>query len=373
MEPQFNRKPCLILEATELLYVFVNQLSPRMLTADGPYCIPPAEVSAFMEEVCGSLSPEEPTLHYYFQKYQLLEQSGATCLARLMVFSFVNLNESDPGLSFQALCDAWDRLRQGGYYFTSCSEYGLSMYAPRDSSTVPFAHGLWKLPLPLPCKEQLMEVFSDFPRHTKRLAALMKPVMERLGSALAPWVDRAEPLIRQWEATLQDQDLAQFLQTHMLIQTDYPLDSATASLLFFMPNLTPGLVDEKRRLTRFCIGVNIQPQKGIAMSKLEEWEYTAMRLLGSPARMEMMNAMRQRPMTSRELSQELGLHLGTVTRDIRNMHNARLLNMKLGGSRPHYSVNFDTIRALAQRLLDMCRAPNTTESEEAPVKHTAPQ
>ena len=344
MELQFNRKPCLILEATELLYVFVNQLSPRMLTADGPYCIPPAEVSAIMEEVCGSLSPEEPTLHYYFQKYQLLEQSGATCLARLMVFSFVNLNE-----------------------------YGLSMYAPRDSSTVPFAHGLWKLPLPLPCKEQLMEVFSDFPRHTKRLAALMKPVMERLGSALAPWVDRAEPLIRQWEATLQDQDLAQFLQTHMLIQTDYPLDSATASLLFFMPNLTPGLVDEKRRLTRFCIGVNIQPQKGIAMSKLEEWEYTAMRLLGSPARMEMMNAMRQRPMTSRELSQELGLHLGTVTRDIRNMHNARLLNMKLGGSRPHYSVNFDTIRALAQRLLDMCPAPKTTESEEAPVKHTAPQ
>ena len=170
-------------------------------------------------------------------------------------------------------------------------------------------------------------------------------------------MDRAEPLIRQWEATLRDQDLAQFLQTHMLIQTDYPLDSATASLLFFMPNLTPGLVDEKRRLTRFCIGVNIQPQKGIAMSKLEEWEYTAMRLLGSPARMEMMNAMRQRPMTSRELSQELGLHLGTVTRDIRNMHNARLLNMKLGGSRPHYSVNFDTIRALAQRLLDMCPAP----------------
>ena len=91
-----------------------------------------------------------------------------------------------------------------------------------------------------------MEIFSDFPRHTKRLAALMKPVMERLGSALAPWVERAEPLIRQWEATLQDQDLALFLQTHMLIQTDYPLDSATASLLFFMPNLTPGLVDEKK-------------------------------------------------------------------------------------------------------------------------------
>lgn len=108
MELQFNREPCLILEATELLYVFVNQLSPRMLTADGPYCIPPAEVSAMIEEICGSLSPEEPTLRYYFQKYQLLEQAGDTCLARLMVFSFVNLNESDPDRSFQALCDTWD-------------------------------------------------------------------------------------------------------------------------------------------------------------------------------------------------------------------------------------------------------------------------
>lgn len=91
----------------------------------------------------------------------------------------------------------------------------------------------------------------------------MKPVMERLGSALVPWVDRAEPLIRQWEKTLQDQDLARFLQTYMLIQTNHPLDSATASLLFFLPNLTPGLVDEKRNLTRFCIGVNIQPQTAL--------------------------------------------------------------------------------------------------------------
>ena len=134
MELQFNRKPCLILEATELLYVFVNQLSPRMLTADGPYCIPPAEVSAIMEEVCGSLSPEEPTLHYYFQKYQLLEQSGATCLARLMVFSFVNLNESDPGLSFQALCDAWKpgwwKRRWPLRNFTKCPSPTAALWTP---------------------------------------------------------------------------------------------------------------------------------------------------------------------------------------------------------------------------------------------------
>ena len=363
MELQFNREPCLILEATELLYVFVNQLSPRMLTADGPYCIPPAEVSAIMEKVCSGLSLEDPTLRYYFQKYPLLEQTGFTCLARLMIFSFVNLSESDPDRSFQALCDAWDRLRRDGYYFIRCSEYGLSLYTLSDSEPVPFAHGLWQLSLPLPFKERLMEVFSDFPRHVERLAALMKPVMEQLASALAPWIDRAEPLIRQWEQTLRDQELSRFLQTQMLVQTEVTLQRAVTSLLFFLPNQTPGAIDAEKGMTRFCIGVNMQPQDGIAPSKPESWKYAAMRLLGSPARMEILNAIREKPMTFRELAQELGLHLGTVTRDMRNMRDSRLVIMQLGGSRPHYSVNYDTIRTLGQWLLDMCPAPSPAEED----------
>ncbi len=121
-----------------------------------------------MEEVCSGLSLEDPTLRYYFQKYPLLEQTGFTCLARLMIFSFVNLSESDPDRSFQVLCDTWERLRRDGYYFIRCSEYGLSLYTLSDSELMPFAHGLWQLSLPLPFKERLMEVFSDFPAHPLR-------------------------------------------------------------------------------------------------------------------------------------------------------------------------------------------------------------
>ncbi len=180
-------------------------------------------------------------LHYYFQKYQLLEQSGATCLARLMVFSFVNLNESDPDLSFQALCDAWDRLRQGDTISPAAVSTASACMLPGTPVLSPLPTDSGSCPCPCPVKEQLDgDIFRLPPPHKTAGSP------DEAGDGTArlcpgPWVERAEPLIRQWEATLQDQDLALFLQTHMLIQTDYPLDSATASLLFFHAKSHPWL------------------------------------------------------------------------------------------------------------------------------------
>ena len=191
-----------------------------------------------IEEICGSLSPEEPTLRYYFQKYQLLEQAGDTCLARLMVFSFVNLNESDPDRSFQALCDTWDRLRQGGYYFTNCKDHGLSMYAPVDSGAIPFAHGLWKLPLPLPCKEQLMEYFQTSPpRETAGGPDEAGDGTARLGPGpLGGPGGTLDPAMGKNAAGPRPSAVLADLYAD---SNQPPLDSATASLLFFLPNLTP--------------------------------------------------------------------------------------------------------------------------------------
>ncbi len=57
----------------------------------------------------------------------------------------------------------------------------------------------------------------------------------------------------------------------------------------------------------------------------EDWEYHALRLLGSPARMRMLQAMAEKPMSSREMAQQLDLHLGAVGRDVKSLFDARLL------------------------------------------------
>ena len=57
------------------------------------------------------------------------------------------------------------------------------------------------------------------------------------------------------------------------------------------------------------MGVAVQMEK-TESANFEPWEFQALRLLGSEARMRMLWAMLDRPMSARELSQRLELHLG---------------------------------------------------------------
>ena len=94
------------------LYDSSTSFLPRMLTADGPYCIPPAEVSAIMEEVCGSLSPEEPTPALLLPEIPAAGAIRRHLSGRLMVF-FCKPKRIRSRPQVSRLCDAWDRLRQG--------------------------------------------------------------------------------------------------------------------------------------------------------------------------------------------------------------------------------------------------------------------
>lgn len=68
----------------------------------------------------------------------------------------------------------------------------------------------------------------------------------------------------------------------------------------------------------------------------------------------MLRALREKPMSSREVSKTLGLHLGSVTRDVNHMNEAYLLNEIRHGARRRYSLNHQAIRTLARHLLAMC-------------------
>ena len=65
----------------------------------------------------------------------------------------------------------------------------------------------------------------------------------------------------------------------------------------------------------------------------------------------MISALRERPMTTREMARELGLHLGTVGRDVSSLLDARLLLVELNDGHMRYRVNPTALDILAARLL----------------------
>lgn len=56
-------------------------------------------------------------------------------------------------------------------------------------------------------------------------------------------------------------------------------------------------------------------------------------------------------MSTREMARELGLHLGTVGRDVSSLMDARLLLVELNEGRSRYRVNPAALDILANHLL----------------------
>ncbi len=131
--------------------------------------------------------------------------------------------------------------------------------------------------------------------------------------------------------------------------------------MHFSPQVTITGTDVDDSLMQLFIGAAMGIPWLAESEVLTGWECRALRLLGNPLRLKMLNALRQKPMSSREMAKELNLHLGSVTRDVNSMEEARLLNSMREGSRRRYEVNYAAIRTLSRHLLAMC-------PEEAPDK-----
>ncbi|MFR0734966.1 MAG: hypothetical protein ACLSHU_13105 [Oscillospiraceae bacterium] len=103
----------------------------------------------------------------------------------------------------------------------------------------------------------------------------------------------------------------------------------------------------------FCLHGCGDPDGKRESTNFEPCEFQALRLLGSEARMRMLWAMLDRPMSARELSQRLELHLGGVCRDISNLFHSRLITTEQVNGRNRYRTNQESLCILAKHLTQM--------------------
>lgn len=71
MELEIYKKPCLLLEAAELVCAVVNNIPAEKLTVPDTYAIPPEAVRTIQEAACAGLSPEDRQLQFYFRGFPL--------------------------------------------------------------------------------------------------------------------------------------------------------------------------------------------------------------------------------------------------------------------------------------------------------------
>lgn len=358
MEVKFYREPCWLLEAAELVYSLVNQIPAEKLTAEGPYCIPADMVEEIRREACAGLNPEDKLLQYYFQGVPVEGISERpSCPGCCMLYQTLELGHPEPEDMVQTLSRNWRSMQESGNQVSGIGTFSLRFEPCARDGFCSLAEGMEKLPVPASYKMRLLEVYSAYNLHLNRVFALLWPVCQKLKKLLLPWVERAKPLIDQWEAFFKTHSPQEFLRNRAGCEAER-YQSMELAMRYFSSVPCPGATFDKDLLVRCMLGLNLRVDAYCNTSpRPEELELTALRLVMNPARLEMLRAMVEQPMAVQELADQLHLNVGSVSRDINSMRNARLLLADYSGSRGFYRTNLPEIEKMAQHILDYLRNP----------------
>ena len=351
MEVWVSAKPHMLYEAVELLYAYVNEIPAGSLTQEGEYCLTEEAVQQMMDVACAGVSREDPVVQYYFGGHVISEEpQRVTCMARNLAYNVMAPSKGDMAEDCAQICALRRIQRKEGQRPSAINEYRILYMEASGNAFTPMAQDIARLGVGEEYSQMLLEQFSGFDEAVEQLEAIITPVAARLEPLLLPWSQLAEPRARAWEAHYSQPDAVETWCRRVRYHKDKPLEAMRVQLRYLCPKRALGTV---MQYEAFChIGVAVQVIKP-EPETFEQWEYQALRLLGSEARMRMLWAMLDKPMSARELAQQLDMHLGVVCRDLGNLFNSKLLITESVKGRNRYRTNRESLDTLARHLMEM--------------------
>ncbi len=350
MDIQVTASPHMLLETVELLFAYVNGAPPEALTAQGEYCLPVEAVREILDVACAGIARDDPELVYYFDSYTLPEASRRkTCIARHLVYYYMFVSRgtvaADCSHLRQVVC-------QGGLdRAIVCFED----FSPRhedcvEASGISLLESIARLELDPHYTQKLLEQFSDYNAAICRLQECIAPISQKLEPLLRPWATRAESLAQGWRESLASAEAVEAFLNRICFRNDEQINHMTLQLRYLRPNDGPGQVSD---LEQPCIHLHMGVAQKVGKQdpdRFLSWEFEAMRLLGNPVRLQILHALWDTPMTTRELAKAMNLNLGNLCRDISNMCDCRLLVLETVKDRMRYRTNRDVLKTLGEHL-----------------------
>ncbi len=352
MEVLINSKISLCMETVDLLYAYVNHLSPSILTSEKSCGIPADEISRIMEQVCVDLDRNNWMFQFYFQSFPVdnLKNSNlpGTCVAYMLLYSLARID----GCDFQAIRANLHSsvLSAGGYFeICGCSQFGLSIRSCREYRSV--AMELQSVDVPDGLRLRLAEALSNYPRHIDLLCDLLEPIAEKLGPLLEPWWEKTLLCLDGYRTQLSTDEKINEILAKINIETD------GIRKVYFFPRIFSlaskyGMYDLVNKELVFATGAAnmISWCANDVAATMTPTQVTALRLLSNLDRINMLRAMSDRVMTPKEITQELGLKPGAVFRDLNNLYQSHLAELVVDGIHRSYKTDLQYLRELLQQL-----------------------
>lgn len=355
-------EPCLLLEAAELAYGFVNDIPSEQMTLPGDYYLPVDAVETIREAACAGLSRDDAQLQFYFRGVPVEGiAERLSCLGCCLLYHSVEVTHPGVDDMCRALSDTWTRHCRERYCVNGIDPFTLNTAPAEDGAFSTLSGEIARLPMPANYRLQLVEVFSAFELHLANVARLLRPVAEALEPLLAPWVERSRGRIAEWDAFFHQHSAEEFLLRRGHVKAN-GIRELQIGFRYFSPLLCPIYVDERAGCVAIHMGIGIRPEMEYVnpMPVMDESRYVILRLLANQDRVEMLRLMMTRPMGVPELSKRLHLNTGSVFRDVNGMYNAQLLLFQPEKGKNLYSTNINVVAKIASDLVEYIRSGEET-------------
>lgn len=358
-----HQKPCLLMEAMELAYSYVNQAPLEQLVASGEFAIPEKDVLHLRDTVCQMLNPKDDMVRFFFQGIPVYRESPGSkrdfCIASHILCSNLTGFYPDTEKLVQSFLDYWNSIAKP-YTIVEIDANCLSIDTATSKQPVPFSKELAKLPVSPTVQSQLMDVIYNYEQYLGWLVELLEPIVERLRPLLAPWVERARPLLSRWDDFFHGPSANDFFTKRL------GFNGMECKTLEVILRCFPGAggyvkaqIPEGQACLMIGLDLNVSTSEEKPNREFKEKENASLRLLANPDRVAMLQAMMNTPKGGQDLVRELGLHSGAVFRDLNNMARVGLINREVREGRVIYRTNPAAILHLSQRLVQVVGTPDS--------------
>lgn len=353
-------QPHMFLETVELLFAYVNHISIEAVGGLPDYCLPTTVLQDIMCSVCADVSSNDPALQYFFSEHTLPDDAGkSTCIARNLIYIATPIFSGTLREHCAWMKLHWNREMDGVYNVATVGEFYL-WFEPKERS-ITLLDSISALNMDKEYIRKLRNAFSNFCETLDHLCDLITPFAQKLELLLKPWVEKAEKRADQWKDALSNPGAERWFLKQLSVDDANWIDEICIQMRYLDPGNAPGVIVrgvseqwEKRFSYAFVhMGLAKELRVEQNLELFDDWEFRALRLLGSGVRLRMLHALWDTPMSSRELAKALNLNLGSLCRDMNSLYECKLLILETTKDRKRYRTNQETMEYLSRHLAQL--------------------
>lgn len=366
------RRPVLLYETIETLYQWTNNISVERRKADlfrkyGTHLN--GEERQRMEKICQELQkvydicdqlPEDPAIQYYFGKWETESQWQNICLAKLMVYSFLDIRITDFEDSLSQTLTAAETRLSRPFLITDINSGGISFRTPAEGETVPtLIAQLEQLALGEQYCWRIYKLLQDFPKALQEMASLLEPVARQIAPVLERVCSLAEKTYENWSQYFSEHSIQDLLEnvTNQTIREDSLDVYINISLMAVSDILFTYDTQEERPFRQLYLGVLLS--LNIHLERLQTTDESVcglLRVLGDRSKFEILRRISHSSTYCQALSREMGLTTATISRHMSLLLDAGLVRAQRKENRIYYDLERQALSSLLDTVKNMLLA-----------------